>query len=493
MMKNILFKNITLMLLLTGFAMPSFASTTPLKVKVVNENIRKVADQVTIHLDLVVDDVTVRSNEMIIYTPVIVSALNSRDRAELPSVLLAGNRRNKILKRQQRLNKEVSVVSNPTLKIVKKQKGAEQTIEYAATIAYSEWMEGATLAVETAVSGCADCYDFVDDLLVASNIMKSVPTIEFPVFVLTYIEPEVEEVKARADSHTATFNFVVGRYELIRDYKNNQTKFDEVDRIIREVMSNADIEITEFNIAGYASPEGSAPQNKTLAEQRADAFANYLVTKFNVTKDKFKVESFGEDWSGLKEAVETSSIADKADILNIIATIDNVDARDVPLKRLSNGDTYRTLLNDFYPPLRRTEYTIAYVVRSFDVEEAKEIIKTNPKLLSLNEMYMVAHSYGADTPQFKEVFDIAVRMYPDSEIAIMNSAAADIENNDFDRAINQMHKLDNNPKAWNNMGVAYALKGDLEKALKLFGDAAAASDADGISNLEKLKAYMEKL
>ena len=126
MMKNILFKNITLMLLLTGFAMPSFASTTPLKVKVVNENIRKVADQVTIHLDLVVDDVTVRSNEMIIYTPVIVSALNSRDRAELPSVLLAGNRRNKILKRQQRLNKEVSVVSNPTLKIVKKQKGAEQ-------------------------------------------------------------------------------------------------------------------------------------------------------------------------------------------------------------------------------------------------------------------------------------------------------------------------------------------------------------------------------
>ncbi len=163
-MKKILFKNIMLMVLLTGFVFPSFAKTSPLKVKIVNEVIQKVGDQVTIDLDFVVDDVTVRSNEMIIYTPVIVSAVNSNDRLELPSVLLTGNRRSKILKRQQRLNKQVSVVSNPTLKIVRKQKNAEQTIEYAATIAYSEWMEGATLAVETAVSGCADCYDFVDDL-----------------------------------------------------------------------------------------------------------------------------------------------------------------------------------------------------------------------------------------------------------------------------------------------------------------------------------------
>ena len=81
-MKKILSINITLMLLLTGFAMPSFGRTTPLKVKVVNENIRKVGDQVTIQLDFVVDDVAVRSNEMVIYTPVIVSALNDNDRAK---------------------------------------------------------------------------------------------------------------------------------------------------------------------------------------------------------------------------------------------------------------------------------------------------------------------------------------------------------------------------------------------------------------------------
>ena len=144
------------MLRSTAIAMPSIARTTPLNVRVVNENIQKVADQVTIQLDFVVDEVTVRSNEMIIYTPVIVSAVNSNDRLELPSVLLTGNRRSKILKRQQRLNKQMSVVSNPTLKIVKKHKGTEQTIEYATTIAYSNWMEGANLEVETAISDKKD-------------------------------------------------------------------------------------------------------------------------------------------------------------------------------------------------------------------------------------------------------------------------------------------------------------------------------------------------
>ena len=106
-------------------------------------------------------------------------------------------------------------------------------------------------------------------------------------------------------------------------------------------------------------------------------------------------------------------------------------------------------------------------------------------------MYMVAHSYGADTPQFKEVFDIAVRMYPDSEIAIMNSAAADIENNAIDRAINQMQKLGDNPKALNNLGVAYALRGDLQKALELFEKAAKANDADAVRNLKDLKEYIQ--
>lgn len=488
-MKNTITRNIALLLLLAGIVLPAYTQTTPLEVSIVNENIEKKGENVMVNLEFVLDDVAVQSNDMVIYTPVIISPHNSAVRVEMPPLVLTGNKRNKVLKRRERLYGETLTAAKP-MTILKKEKRSQQSVEYNTTIAFSDWMRGATLAVQTAVSGCADCFEQTDDLFVEGNLM---PQIELPTFALVYIEPEVEAVKERSDRHSATFNFKVGRSDLLREFKDNQPKFEEVDRIIREVMSNDDIEITDFNIAGYASPEGSATLNKTLAEKRAAIFAHYLETKFNVSKNKFTVESLGEDWDGLQKAVEASNITDKEEILRIINTVENEDVRDTPLRNLSNGNTYRTLLDEFYPPLRRTEYTIAYVVRAFDVEEAKTIIKTNPKLLSLNEMYLVSQSYEANSPEFKEVFETAVRMYPNSEIAILNSAATDIENNAIDRAIDKMLKLGNNPKASNNLGVAYALKGDLEKALDLFSKAAAINDADAVHNLEKLKEYMKTI
>lgn len=486
-MKNKLKRNIALIVLLAGIGMSAHTQTTPLEVKIVNERIDRKGDKATVELEFIVNDVAVRSNEMVIYTPTIISSQNDADRTELAPLWLAGNKRNKILVRKQKLDKNAKA-NAAKVTIIKKKNRSEQTIQYSSSVNYSNWMEGATLTVQTAVSGCVDCFEQTDDLVVAANLF---PEKQLPTFALVYIEPDVENIKTRADRHSATFNFMVDRFALLRDYKDNRPKFEEVDKIIKEITSNPDIKITEFNIAGYASPEGSSAHNKILAEQRAKAFADYLVNKFNVSKNKFSVESFGEDWSGLRKAVESSSIADKAEILRIIDTVDRQDARDEALLKLSYGHTYRTLVNDFYPSLRRTEYNIAYVVRSFNVEEAKAIIKTNPKLLSLNEMYMVAHSYGAGSPEFNEVFDIAVRMYPDSEIAIMNSAAADIENNAIDRAIQQMQKLGDHPKAWNNLGVAYALKGDLQKAMEFLSKAATANNADAVRNLENLKKYME--
>ena len=312
-----------------------------------------------------------------------------------------------------------------------------------------------------------------------------------PVYKLTYIVPEAEAVKVRSDRHTATFNFVVNRWELRRDYKDNAAKLNEVDRIVNDIRDNPDFNITEFAIDGYASPEGGMAHNKMLAENRANAFADYLVSKFNVSRNRFTVTGHGEDWAGLKKAVEASNISDRQAVLDIIDRVANPDARDAELKKLSGGQTYSTLLNDYYPPLRRTEYVVAYNVRGFNVEEAREIIKTNPRLLSLNEMYLVAQSYPVESSEFSEVFDIAVRLYPDSDIAILNSAAADIEGGNMDGAIARMNRITDNPKIWNNLGVAHARKGEFDKAKEYFTRSAGQGDSDARANLEELRKALE--
>jgi len=101
-------------------------------------------------------------------------------------------------------------------------------------------------------------------------------------------------------------------------------------------------------------------------------------------------------------------------------------------------------------------------------------------------MYLVAESYPANSREFKEVFDIATRHYPDSDIAILNSSSADIEVGNIDAAIERMNKISDNPKVWNNLGVAHALNGDLDTAKEYFNKAVSGGDDDARTNLEEL-------
>ena len=87
---------------------------------------------------------------------------------------------------------------------------------------------------------------------------------------------------------------------------------------------------------------------------------------------------------------------------------------------------------------------------------------------------------------------MATRIYPDSEIAILNSAAADIEGGRMWEAIERMQKIADNPKVWNNLGVDYAREGDTENATKYFSKAAAQGDNDARANLEELSKVLEK-
>lgn len=477
-------KNIIYLIIAFFTAIPgAYAQDAQLSgIVIENETAVKQGDMVSLSFDVTLDALEVKRNNMLVLTPVLKSNENNHESLALDPVVVAGKKRAKVLRRKNVLGEPLPLEGTPA-EVVTRKNRTEQSVHYNITIPYRSWMQDASLLLRHEESGCADCISLAGEELIVSNLL---PAPYQPVYRLTYIMPEAE-VKTRSDRHTATFNFVVDRWELRRDYKGNAAKFNEVDRIVNDIRNNPDFDITEFTIDGYASPEGSAPHNRMLAENRAKSFADYLVSKFNISRDRFTVTGHGEDWEGLKKAVEASNIADKAEILRIIAGVSNPDARDAELKKLSGGETYRTLLGNYYPPLRRTEYVVAYNVRGFDVDEAKEIIKTNPKLLSLNEMYLVAQTYPVESAEFSEVFDIAVRLYPDSDIAILNSASADIEGGNMDGAIARMNKIADNPKVWNNLGVAYARKSDFDKAKEYFEKAAAEGDNDARANLEELR------
>ena len=208
---------------------------------------------------------------------------------------------------------------------------------------------------------------------------------------------------------------------------------------------------------------------------------------YGLSADMFKVESTPEDWAGLRAWVEKLDVPQKDKVLELIdSDIANLDTKEYRIKAL-DGKLYRELLRDCYPGLRHTDYVIHYTVRPYSVEEAKALLKTRPQLLSLEEMYLVAQTYEEGSEEFNEVFDIAVRMYPEDPIANINAAAMELKRDNADLAVRYLERADkSSAAAQNNQGVYYLMTGDLNQAEACFNKAKELGSAQADANLEEV-------
>ena len=193
-----------------------------------------------------------------------------------------------------------------------------------------------------------------------------------------------------------------------------------------------------------------------------------------------------EDWDGLVSYIRDGNLDNKNAILDIIADSKlNPDAREWKIKSTYPAD-YRFMLDTWYPALRRSDYRVNYVVRPFDVDEAKCIIKTKPQQLSLEEMFLVAQTYEPGSAEFNEVMEVAVRMYPEDETANLNAACTRLNSGDADGAKPYLDKTGRSAQAVNARAAYAQLKGDYNEAKRLYRQAADAGMAEAKQNLENM-------
>ena len=240
--------------------------------------------------------------------------------------------------------------------------------------------------------------------------------------------------KIRHLDKRAYIDFPVDRIELRADYRRNPAQLDSIITTINALKADKNLQVMAINIHGFASPEGSYQHNDYLAKNRARTLTEYVHKMVELPDSIFTVSSTTEDWDGLREYIKQSDLEKKEQLLAIAQDEKlDPDARDAKLKQQYPAQ-YRSLLTNCYPALRHSDYHITYKVKPFDVEEAKQIMKTKPQLLSLNELFMVAQTYEVGSKDFNEVMELAVRMYPTDETANLNAAIIRLNNGDADAA-----------------------------------------------------------
>ena len=438
--------------------------------------------QVMVGMDVTIPaDMELSTNSLLTLTPVLASKDNAYNKV-LPAIYVYGRNRQLVDLRNNDFPKNAFT-------ILRRDKETAQTIEYLARVPYESWMNGADLKLMGEVHGCANCLKEADVAQVSPVLLERYAVKP----VIAFVAPAVEAVKNRSEEGRAYLDFPVNKITIYPEYRRNPQELAAIKRTIDVVKENDDTEITGISIWGYASPEGNYANNKRLAEGRAEALKNYVMSEYGLNASIFTVNSTPEDWDGFRKYVEQSNLPLKDKVLDIM---DNVmDHKDVKEHRIRALDAkmYQILLQDCYPALRHSDYVVNYIVRAYtDVNEAKEILKKSPQLLSLEEMFRVAQSYEKGTDAFNEVFDIAVRMYPNDPTANINAAAMELQRGSLPQAARYLERADAQAAATqNNMGVLKLLQGKLDEAEACFRKAQALGAPEAAANLEETRKKRE--
>lgn len=406
---------------------------------------------VSMQIDL--SSLKLKSDREITYLPV----LSYEDTVlELPRVVVAGRNRHILHRRHNDLPNNARLYR------------PGKNIAYSAVIPYEQWMETATLSLSEDECGCG--FKPVSSQRYDIAILDFTPKVFSPSYA--FITPVAELVKTREARGSAYIDFPVNRTEIRPDYRRNPEELQKIRHTIDILRGDTDTRIVSVSIEGFASPEGPYTNNERLAKGRTSALADYVRGLYTFDSSIMKSTWVAEDWNGLRRYVESSDIANKTDILAII-DMENLapDAREWKLKS-TYPEQYRFLLENVYPGLRHSDYVVEYVIRSYtDVEEIKSVMKRAPQKLSLHEMNVVAQSLEPGSDEYCEVFEVAVRMYPDDPVANLNAANIALGRDELDRAAGYLSKAGNVPEAIYARGILAAKRGDYAEAIRLFDEA----------------------
>lgn len=445
------------------------ASADAVSVTVSDVNVERSESSLIVSMNFDATALRLKSDREIKYQPVIT---DGTERVELPLVVVAGR------------NRYIQNLRHETLDADDVLTRDGKTVSYSTVVPYEKWMETARLVLMEDECNCGLEQGIANESDLAT--FDFVERVFAPKFAL--VSPKAELQKVRSAKGSAYIDFPVNRTEITPTYRRNPEELAKIRKTIDLVANDADTRITSVKIVGFASPEGSYANNERLAKGRSKSLADYVKNLYAFDPSVMQTSWVAENWEGLRNYVAHSTLPDTSALLSVIDYTELApDAREWRLKS-RYPDQYAYLLENVYPGLRRSDYEVEYVVRSFiSVDEIKQVMATAPQKLSLNEIYVVANSLDVDSDEYREAFELAVRMYPNDPIANLNMAAIALRRDELPAAEGYLAKAGDSPRAEYARGVLAAKRGNYEEAVGLLRGASSKGIAEADDALEQLR------
>lgn len=394
----------------------------------------------SLYIDMQIDmrNLKVDNDRTLTLTPMLVSADRN---LVLPEIIINGRRRQKAYVRSMALNSETNL-GVPSNK--------KEVLSYTQIIPYQPWMENASLNLEENLCGCGGHQEVLTQEPIPNEISTEIKRLSAIHPILSHIQLPADRLEVRSKQYEAHLEFPVNQSVILPDYMNNKSELQNIQKMLSETLNDKGLNVKGIYIEGFASPEGALKLNEQLSVKRAEALKSYLTAQGQIPAGLCHVSFGGENWDGLVKALESSTLKEKATLLDIIEQTSDIALRKQKLKNVNGGAPYRVMLRELYPALRKVNCRVDYTT------------------------------------------DITIAAQADAEDTNLNAAATALSERNLTAARQYLDK--SNPQTAeyaNNNGAYYLLNGQPEQAIIEFNKAIQKGSEAAQSNLAEMEKVMK--
>ncbi|MBQ8098761.1 MAG: hypothetical protein IJ244_04490 [Bacteroidaceae bacterium] len=396
------------------------------------------------------------SNYATIVTPLLCGP---NDTIALEPITVRGAKNARLLKRSLRLNHKGQPLQ-PYIKADEMPATVSGT--YELSLAAHPWAKGAPLTlctlveregcckVETVDRQCSNPFQYAwkppfspiismvdDNTGRAGALQQDNPVLEH----ISRYRPYDHTRILRKEKGALYVHFSLDKIDLRRDFRDNASTLDRIIDITRQIMADTTSSVKKIQIIGFASIEGSVKHNEYLGQGRAEALRNYVVRELHLPDEMFDVYNGAEAWTEFRDQlIDEPYFEGRDEAIRIIDTEPNLDRRELRLKQLNGGRTYRYIKQNILADQRNSGYIRIY-------------------------------------------WDYV----PDEAARTINAASQLLAQQKFDEALQQLRTVQSDSRAWNALAVALYETGHESEALEYFRRSAQQGNKQAAENLQQLE------
>jgi tetratricopeptide (TPR) repeat protein len=346
---------------------------------------------------------------------------------------------------------------------------------YNAAVPYKDAMKVSELMLRIKATRGAKSLDF-DPVKLADGVIATSTLVEKHARAIMMKD---NFVRITPENQTADINYVINRYDI----RSTELKAEDIALLKNYIVSVSTDPSRQFKtaaISSYASPDGKFDFNEKLSVNRGTSADKFIKREFEKIEAAnapgfFDAKTTAEDWDGFKTEVENSTLQDKDLILRVLSMYSDPDVRENEIRNMSSA--FESLKTDILPKLRRSKMLVDVDKIGRSDEQILAQAKSDPKVLSLEEM-LYAATLTTDANDQLKFYQAALESDPTCIRAANNIGYAYMALGKTDEAIAAFEKaktIRDNDIVRNNLGFGALLKGDMAKAEEYFNSMTAAT------------------